>query len=152
MNLEPSFAQQRPPPAWHPLREDELTAPDPALRCGPIHGDVPIRKIIDRAMAHVFAVAEADLYKPSRGKARVALARQVAMYVAHVACGLSFTEIGQLFERDRTTVAHACGVIEDRREDPVFDRALDLLGWVVPAMLAPERRIRMVRRVVEVCA
>jgi hypothetical protein len=31
-------------------------------------------------------------------------------------------------------VAHACGVIEDRRDDPLFDRALDLLEWVVPAI------------------
>jgi len=25
-------------------------------------------------------------------------------------------------------------VIEDRRDDPLFDRALDLLEWVVPAI------------------
>jgi hypothetical protein len=33
-------------------------------------------------------------------------------------------------------VAHACGVIEDRRDDPMFDRALDLLEWVVPALVS----------------
>ena len=67
----------------------------------------------------------------------MALARQVAMYLAHVGCGLSLTETGRLFERDRTTVAHACGVIEDRRDDPIFDRALDLLEWAVPALTTP---------------
>jgi chromosomal replication initiation ATPase DnaA len=56
--------------------------------------------------------------------ATVALARQTAMYLAHVTFGLSFSEIGHLFERDRTTVAHACQVIEDLRDDPTMDRAL----------------------------
>jgi hypothetical protein len=51
-----------------------------------------------------------------------------------VGCGLSLTETGWLFERDRTTVAHACGVIEGRCDDPIFDRAPDLLEWVVPAL------------------
>ena len=61
------------------------------------------------------------------------------MYLAHVACGLSFTDVGLLFSRDRTTVAHACRVVEDRRDDPVFDRALELLEWVVPTLVAPRR-------------
>ncbi len=56
------------------------------------------------------------------------------MYLAHVGCGLSLTQTGRLFGRDRTTVAHACGVIEDRRDDPVFDRVLDLLEWAVPVL------------------
>jgi chromosomal replication initiation ATPase DnaA len=53
--------------------------------------------------------------------------RQTAMYLAHVAFGLTYTEIGQLFSRDRTTVAHACGVVEERRDDPIVDRALTTL-------------------------
>ena len=53
------------------------------------------------------------------------------MYLAHVACGLTLTEVGHLFARDRTTVAHACSRVEDRREEPLFDRALQLLEGVV---------------------
>jgi chromosomal replication initiation ATPase DnaA len=30
-------------------------------------------------------------------------------------------DIGVAFGRDRTTVGHACHVVEDRRDDPVFD-------------------------------
>lgn len=96
-----------------------------------------MRRIIDGAISDIFGVPEADLAKPSRGKAPVALARQVAMYVAHVSCGLSLTEVGQIFARDRTTVAHACAVIEDRRDDPMFDRTLELMEWIVPAMVGP---------------
>ena len=47
--------------------------------------------------------------------------RQIAMYVCHVALQLSFAEIGAAFGRDRTTVAHACNVVEDRRDDRAFD-------------------------------
>ncbi len=54
--------------------------------------------------------------------------------LAHVMCGLTLTEVGLLFGRDRTTVAHACAVVEDRRDDPVFDRALDLLEWALPSL------------------
>ncbi len=92
------------------------------------------REAIEQAVVQVFGVGQEDLRRITRGRANVALARQVAMYLAHVVCGMTLTDTGRLFGRDRTTVAHACSVIEDRRDDPLFDRALDLLGWVVPAI------------------
>ena len=92
------------------------------------------RAAIEHAVTQVFGIAGHDLRRATRGRAKVALARQVAMYLAHVGCGLSLTETGRLFDRDRTTVSHACGIIEDRRDDPLFDRALDLLEWAVPAL------------------
>jgi chromosomal replication initiation ATPase DnaA len=92
------------------------------------------RAAIEHAVTQVFGIAGHDLRRATRGRAKVALARQVAMYLAHVGCGMSLTETGRLFDRDRTTVAHACGIIEDRRDDPLFDRALDLLEWAVPAL------------------
>ncbi len=49
------------------------------------------------------------------------------MYLAHVACGLTMTQIGQLYCRDRTTVAHACHVIEDLRDERQFDFIMTLL-------------------------
>jgi hypothetical protein len=98
-----------------------------------------LRAAIEAAVAQVFGVGNAELFRATRGKAPVALARQVAMYLAHVACGLSFTEVGLVFGRDRTTVAHACRVVEDRRDDPVFDRVLELLEWAVPTLVMPRR-------------
>jgi chromosomal replication initiation ATPase DnaA len=92
------------------------------------------RAAIEHAVTQVFGIPGHDLRRATRGRAKVALARQVAMYLAHVGCGMSLTETGRLFDRDRTTVAHACGIIEDRRDDPLFDRALDLLEWAVPAL------------------
>ena len=94
-----------------------------------------MRLAIELAVVRVFGVDNHALEQNSRGVARVALARQVAMYLAHVGCGLSMTAAGRLFGRDRTTVAHACLIVEDRRDDPMFDRALDLLEWAVPVMV-----------------
>lgn len=90
-----------------------------------------LKHIIEYAIAVVFETQARDLRSPTRGTAQTAFARQVAMYLAHVSCGLSFTDIGRIFHRDRTTVAHACGLIEDRRDDPRVDRTLDLLEAVV---------------------
>lgn len=49
------------------------------------------------------------------------------MYVLHVALSISQARVGKLFSKDRTTVLHACAVVEDRRDDPCFDRLLDIL-------------------------
>jgi chromosomal replication initiation ATPase DnaA len=83
-------------------------------------------------VAQVFALPPSDLLRATRGRAGVALARQIAMYLAHVVGGQSLTDIGAHFRRDRTTVAHACRMIEARRDDPSFDRVVELLEWVVP--------------------
>lgn len=97
--------------------------------------DATERLVIEETVAHVFGVEGCDLRRATRGRAKVARARQVAMYLAHVACGMSLTEVGRTFARDRTTVSHACGVIEDGRDDPTFDRVLELLENAVNAML-----------------
>ena len=90
-----------------------------------------VREMLEQAVSRVFMVASADLWSGTRGCPRVAFARQVAMYLAHVAWGLSLTEVGYVFSRDRTTVAHACGLVEDLRDDPVLDRSLELLEGVL---------------------
>lgn len=70
-----------------------------------------------------------------RSAAPVAAARQLAMYLAHVALGLTQTEVAQAFQRDRTTVAHACRRVEDLRDERDFDRQVarmeECLRWVM---------------------
>lgn len=105
------------------------------LATAPLLDERAERVVIEETVAQVFGVAECDLRRATRGQARVARARQVAMYLAHVVCGMSLTEVGRTFARDRTTVSHACGVIEDGRDDPTFDRVLELLEQVVNAVL-----------------
>ena len=109
--------------AMHPC------APDAVLPY-PLH-----RQSIPTAVAvvaQVFEVAPTELMRNTRGRAGIALARQIAMYLAHVVGGETLTEIGEHFRRDRTTVAHACRLVEARRDDPHFDRVLQLLEWALP--------------------
>ena len=76
---------------------------------------------VEACVAHVFSVRHEALRAATRGPAHVALARQAAMYLCHTALGYSLTSVGRLFERDRTTVSHACRLVEDRRDDKAFD-------------------------------
>jgi chromosomal replication initiation ATPase DnaA len=78
-------------------------------------------------VAAAFAVPSAELQARSRRGPYVAFARQSAMYLANVVFGLSFSEIGRGFRRDRTTAAHACRLIEDRRDDPAIDAVIAAL-------------------------
>ncbi len=100
-----------------------------------------VRTLIEDIVADVFRIEPAELRAATRGRARIALARQVAMYIAHVGYGLTLTEVGQLFERDRTTVAHACGIVEQRRDIREFDRAVALLEQVVRALRGLELEV-----------
>ena len=70
-----------------------------------------------KIVADAFGVEPAELVRASRGCAQVALVRQAAMYLARVSLGMTLSEAAGLFGRDRTTAAHACRVIEDRRDD-----------------------------------
>jgi Bacterial dnaA protein helix-turn-helix len=94
-----------------------------------------VRCLIEDVVAHVFRVDPVALRQASRGRASVALARQVAMYIAHVVYGMSLTEVGALFGRDRTTVAHACAVVEARREDASFEAAIALIERIARAVV-----------------
>nr|WP_246204422.1 helix-turn-helix domain-containing protein [Devosia marina] len=62
------------------------------------------------------------LFHRQRCRTDTARARQLAMYLAHVVLGESLTDIGLAFGRDRTTVSHACNLIEDMRDSVEFDR------------------------------
>lgn len=94
-----------------------------------------LRQVIDPAVALVFEVDPTELGAATRRSPRAAFARQVAMYLTHVVCGLSMTEVGALFSRDRTTVAHACEVVEDRRDDPELDSRVERLECAVAAVI-----------------
>lgn len=58
---------------------------------------------------------------------KVVLARQVAMYVATVSFGMSYGRVAAALGRDRSTVQHACQIVEERRDDPAFDTWVEAL-------------------------
>jgi len=90
-----------------------------------------LNRIVQTTVARVFDVDLTSLQAESRGQADVAQARQVAMYLLHCAFSVSLTDIGHIFSRDRTTVRHACRIIEDRRDDATFDYILSNLEEIV---------------------
>lgn len=76
------------------------------------------------------------LLQASRGTARVCQARQIAMYLLHTALSCSYQEVAAIFGRDRTTVSHACRLVEDMRDDPQTDGKLLQMEEIISAALA----------------
>lgn len=102
---------------------------------------VALRATAEARLAEVATAAAAripldGLRAANRGRKPVALARQTAMYLTHVAFGLSLTRVGICFGRDRTTVRHACALIEDRRDDPGLEFGLTALETALLATMA----------------
>lgn len=87
------------------------------------------------AVARVFDISMSEIMALTRRRANVAFARQNAMYLCHVAFGMSFADIGRYFGRDRTTVSHACRLIEDARDLASLDVMLDRLEFSLKAEL-----------------
>ena len=54
-------------------------------------------------------------------------ARAMAIYLLHVGFGMPQTRVAAAFQRDRTTVSHACRKVEKMRERSVLDRLLTRL-------------------------
>lgn len=107
----------------HSIEPPRLSSAEQASPlAGPVR--VPVRTIcqVVRQIAVEMIQLASDRVQARRDRRRAtAHVRQIAMYVCHVALGLSQSEIGLAFGRDRTTVGHACAVVEDRRDDPAFD-------------------------------
>lgn len=114
----------------------------PARAALPVQGEgggapacpLPCRAALSIAAAET-GLGVDELLSSRRCVARVAQARQLAMYLAHVALGLPQTEVARAFQRDRTTVAHACRRIEDMRDVAAFDAAVSRMEngvrWIV---------------------
>lgn len=93
----------------------------------------PKADLISAMVASAFCVEPGALRTSNRGQAEAAFARQVAMYIAHTRLGMSYTAVGCCFGRDRTTAAHACRTVEERRENPRIDAIVDLLEQAAAA-------------------
>jgi chromosomal replication initiation ATPase DnaA len=95
-------------------------------------------QLITAAVAAAFMVPPRELHAATRRIAPVALARQSAMYLAHVEFRMSFTDVGRAFGRAHTTVMRACEVIERRRDEPQLDATLADLTHVLRRALAED--------------
>jgi len=74
-----------------------------------------------------FSVRPIDLRSKRRSK-NVVVPRQLAMYLCRRLMSASFPHIGELFERDHSTVIHANAVTERRiKEDAAFQATVERL-------------------------
>lgn len=92
------------------------------------------------AVAAAFGIPKHEITSRSRRRAPAAFARQAAIYLPHVGLGLSYTEAGRIFRRDRTTAAHACRIVEERRDDACLDACLDYLEAALRSRLDVPRK------------
>lgn len=92
-----------------------------------------------RLAASASGIAAAEIVCTRRSSRRVSTARHIGMYLAHTVAGLSLTEVAEYFGRDRTTAAHACRLIEDRRDDRKFDEELMELENLLRAICGAAR-------------
>ncbi len=107
------------------------------------HGDrgepahlTALARLTESAAAAMAGLPVQSLRAPARGGRAVTQARQVAMYLAHVVFGLSFSRVGICFGRDRTTVRHACRLVEDGRDDARCEFGLAAIELGLLAMSA----------------
>jgi hypothetical protein len=76
------------------------------------------------------------------GRRATSHVRQVAMYVCHIAYSMPMGEVAQAFGRDRSTVGHACRMVEDRRDDRAYDTFVGIVERMASAVhLLAGRRI-----------
>ena len=78
-------------------------------------------------VGYVLELKAEDILLPDRGPRDMVRARQVAMYLSHVGLEMSLSRVAIAFDRDRSTVAHACHRIEEMRDEADFDSWLDRL-------------------------
>jgi hypothetical protein len=97
------------------------------LEAAPFYDDRKRVQFVIELVALNTGVPAAQIRSPSRNYAQAARARQIAMYLTYVAWQWPLARIGLAFERDRTTVGYACRLVEDMRDDRVFDERLDRL-------------------------
>lgn len=96
-------------------------------------------EIVLGVAARAFCVSREQLLAKSRCQRHVAFARQVAMYLTHTVFGGTYQEAGDIFGRERTTVAYACSLVEDERDDPDLDRKLEALEECMIRLWAIDR-------------
>lgn len=103
--------------------------------------DIAARFVV-RLVGLMEGASECELLATTRGPEAVARLRQIAMYLLHTALSAPYGEVARTFGRDRTTVSHACALVEDLRDDPVWDSTIgeleSLLSSIAP-LFAPAR-------------
>ncbi|MEW7007785.1 hypothetical protein AB2J24_08250 [Lentilitoribacter sp. EG35] len=80
-------------------------------------------------------------YSNSRATAtkRKTHVRQVVIYVLNVNFGIPMRQLAKMFNLNRSTIAYTCQTIEDRRDNPNYDRFVSAVERI--AMLTVARYV-----------
>ncbi|MES1156194.1 MAG: helix-turn-helix domain-containing protein [Alphaproteobacteria bacterium] len=101
----------------------------------------PAARLAAGVAGYALGVSPEEILNAPRGSAETAFARQVAMYLCHVAFEFSLSRVALAFGRDRSTVAHACHCVEDRRDEAAFDAWIDVLEAMLRDAPAPRSAV-----------
>jgi len=131
------------------VRPEQVTrSPRKGARNGRQHAagradDEACCRIAAQLVAGHYDMALVEVVGRARRSHRATRARHMAMYLAHVVCGLSLAAVGAGFNRDRTTASYACHKMEDARDDPAIDAALadlEISAGVLLELQSEEKR------------
>ena len=86
-----------------------------------------VARMAKEVVCEAYGLPHAALMITERRGAALARARQTAMYLAHVVGQLSLNEVAGEFNRDRSTVSHACINVEDSRDSPIHEVQLEYM-------------------------
>ena len=86
--------------------------------------DMAHARLTAAAAALAFGRPYVDIFTHSRLAASDIFLRQMSMYLLNTVFDFNLSRVARVFERDRTTVRHACQLIEDQRDSSVFDEIL----------------------------
>lgn len=104
--------------------------------------DAAAADLTAKVVSYALGIDPEGIVDDARGCSQTAYARQLAMYLCHVAFEMSLARVAAAFGRDRSTVAHACHAIEDRRDETQFDAWMASLEASLRAAPAPVLALR----------
>lgn len=119
--------QEASPQARRPTSDPQMPVVPPGIAC----------RIVRQLVLEMTAIASDRPLWRRDSRRSTCHVRQIAMYVSHVVLSLSLSDIGAAYGRDRTTVGHACNVVEDRRDDAAFDAFVAAIERVVLSVFGP---------------
>lgn len=115
-----TVARAAPPATLDPYEWHGFGSKDPAER------NMALCEGLIDVSAALFNVSGREMRLPGRTGQGVTRVRQIAMYIAHTIFRLKMSEVGRCFGRDRTTVLHACQVVEDLRDEAEFEHVVSV--------------------------
>ena len=98
--------------------------------------ELNLAHLVASIVAIEFGVAPRQIFALTKGSADCSFARQTSMYLTHVIFKVKIAGVARAFQRDPSTVSHACQLIEDWRDDHIFDETLCELETILRSTLS----------------